>query len=197
MGSGTRRSPFPCLPSDKTAGPGPKDGCFLPRARGGGHSGWAEPPGGFLDARTLPGASENKGKGKRTAPHSPETLEASPVSVGGWEAPQTGISRAADNRSVASTWDDAGAHGSLDAVSGGDGHQGIQSRVRQPLFMLLPPTSPPSGSGKHLSASLGLRRSSRSVCREAARRAGDRTVKLLTVHDRTQADCIFCLKSVQ
>lgn len=65
------------------------------------------------------------------------------MSVGGWEAPQTGISRAADNRSMASTWDDAGAHGSLDAVSGGDGHQGIQSRVRQPLFMLLPPTSPP------------------------------------------------------
>lgn len=82
-GSATRRSPFPCLPSDKTAGPGPKDGCFLPRARGGGHSGWAERPRGFLDARTLPGASENEGKGKRTAPQSPETLEDSPVSVGG------------------------------------------------------------------------------------------------------------------
>lgn len=74
---------------DKMAGPGPKDKffhlplflcrCFLPQVCGGGCSGWAAWPGGFLEGRCLPGASGDEGKGKVNESHFPDALEDLPM----------------------------------------------------------------------------------------------------------------------
>nr|XP_035945491.1 uncharacterized protein LOC118534054 [Halichoerus grypus] len=88
----------------------------------------------------------------------------------GWAAWPGGFLEAADNRLMASTWEDVKAHGSLDAVFGCDRHQAIRSRARRPLQH--PLSAPTLGLRQASLSFLGLWRSSLSVCRGAAHGAG-------------------------